>query len=138
MEINLAAIHTHPRYWGTESNLTWQPRRFIVGSSLENETLHADTAEHFFPWAYGRLVCPGKRFSQVELVALLAACFRDHQVEPLQRIGETPEVTRKRTVRLAEDIEMRLLNEMRQPEKVALKWRRRQDAEAAYHDHAWY
>ncbi|KAF2112334.1 cytochrome P450 monooxygenase-like protein [Lophiotrema nucula] len=125
VEINLAAIHTHPRYWGTESNLTWNPKRFIAGSSLEDETLHADTAEQFFPWAYGRLVCPGKRFSQVELVAVLAACFRDHTVEPVPEKGETIEMARKRTVRLAEDIEMRLLNEMRQPGKVALKWRRR-------------
>ncbi|KAF1994472.1 cytochrome P450 monooxygenase-like protein [Amniculicola lignicola CBS 123094] len=118
---NLAALQTLPQIWG-EDNLTWNPKRFITGTSIENEILPPDTSDDFFPWAYGRLVCPGKRFSQFELVAAIAAIFRDHRAEPVPTKGESVEGARLRTIQMAEDIEMRLLSEMREPEKVAIRW----------------
>ncbi|KAF2684900.1 cytochrome P450 monooxygenase-like protein [Lentithecium fluviatile CBS 122367] len=123
VEVNMAALHTHPQYWGSDS-LTWNPRRFVTGSTIEEEVLPPDTADSFIPWAFGRNVCPGKRFSQVELVAVLAALFRDYRVEPVPEAGESLDEARARVGMLAEDAEMRLLNEMREPEKVGVRWRR--------------
>lgn len=74
------------------------------------------------PWAYSRLVCPGKRFSQAELVGALAALFRDHRVEPVPKVGETMQQACRRVKMISEDIEQRLLSEMREPQKIALRW----------------
>lgn len=121
VEINLPALGTLPRHWGADG-FSWNPKRFITGSSLGNETLPQDTTEVFFPWSFGRNVCPGKRFSQAELVAALAAMFRDHRVDPVPETGEDLQAARKRVGILAMDSEQRLLNEMREPEKAGLKW----------------
>ncbi|KAF2792266.1 cytochrome P450 monooxygenase-like protein [Melanomma pulvis-pyrius CBS 109.77] len=121
IEINLPALQTHPRYWGSDS-LTWNPKRFISGSSMETEVLPPDTTDVFFPWAFGKNVCPGKRFSQVELVAVMVVLFRDHGVEPVPENGETVDQARMKTGVIAQDIEQRLLHEMRQPERVAVRW----------------
>jgi cytochrome P450 len=124
VEVNVSGLQTHPRYWGSDS-LLWKPQRFITGSSMDDEELAPDTVgADFFPWASGKNVCPGKRFSQVELVAALAAMFRDHRIDPVPEAGESMDEARTRVGVLSEDIEMRLLNEMREPEKLGLRWRR--------------
>ncbi|KAF2463555.1 cytochrome P450 [Lindgomyces ingoldianus] len=121
VEINLPALQTHPRYWGADS-LTWNPKRFISGDSINHEILPPDTTEVFLPWSTGKNVCPGKRFSQVELVAALVTLFRDYRLEPVMEPRETIEDAKLRTRRLAEDVEMRLLHEIREPEKIGLRW----------------
>jgi cytochrome P450 len=123
VEVNLSAIQTHPRYWGSDC-LEWKPNRFISGSKIDDEVLAPDTSDAFFSWSFGRNVCPGKRFSQVELVAVLAALFRNHRLEPVPEAGESMVHATERVGRLAEDMEMRLLNEIREPEKVGVRWRR--------------
>ena len=122
VEINLPSLSTMPSCWGTDS-LEWNPKRFITpASSFEDEVLPPDTTPEFFPWAYSRLVCPGKRFSQAELVGALAALFRDHRVEPALEPGENMLEACRRVKRLAEDIEQRLLSEICEPQKIALRW----------------
>ncbi|KAJ4301326.1 hypothetical protein N0V90_003418 [Kalmusia sp. IMI 367209] len=122
VEINLPSLSTLPSHWGLDS-LAWNPKRFITpASSFEGEILPPDTTPEFFPWAYSRLVCPGKRFSQAELVGALAALFRDHRVEPVPEPGETMAEACQRVKTMSEDIEQRLLSEMREPEKIALRW----------------
>lgn len=124
VEINLPSLSTMPSHWGPDS-LAWNPGRFITSSdSFEGETLPPDTTPEFFPWAYGRLVCPGKRFSQAELIGALAALFRDHRVEPVPEPGETLQAACQRVKIMSEDKEQRLLSEMREPEKIALRWYR--------------
>jgi cytochrome P450 len=137
--LNLPGMSTHPRYWGFDS-LIWNPKRFISNTntnlgrtspaSLDTETLPPDTTTSFFPWSFGKQVCPGKRFSQVELVAVLAALFRSHRLEIVPEDGESGKEARKRVQRLAEDVELRLLNEMREPEKIGMKWARRSSTSA--------
>ncbi|PVI02057.1 cytochrome P450 monooxygenase-like protein [Periconia macrospinosa] len=123
---SLPALHTHPRYWGSDP-MAWNPQRFIDNAgSFPEEILAADTSEHFMPWAWGQRVCPGKRFSQVELVAVLAALFRDWRVEPVRERGETVEEARIRVweASLVVDHEGHMLHEMVDPEAVGLRWRR--------------
>ena len=69
-------------------------------------------------------VCPRKKFAQVEFVALTAALLRDHRVEPMPEAGESVEVTRKRTLEVAEDHGMFLLQQIR-PERAGVWWVRR-------------
>jgi cytochrome P450 len=128
VHLSLAAMHTHPDYWGNKS-MAWNPKRFVsvTGGSLESEVLASDTQEHFLPWATGQRVCPGKKFSQVEIVAVLAYIFRDYTVQPELRTGESLEQARERIFEtsLTIDHEGKILHEMRHPESIALTWTKR-------------
>jgi cytochrome P450 len=132
IHLSLAAMHTHPDYWGEES-MTWNPHRFISNSdggdkSLEMEILGPDTREHFLPWATGQRVCPGKKFSQVELVATLAYIFRNYTVHPKPVAGENMDQARERIFKtsLVIEHEGKILHEMRHPETIALTWSKRE------------
>jgi cytochrome P450 len=126
---SLPALHAHPKYWGPDP-LAWNPQQHIGVSakkgtdSFENEVLASDTSEHFMPWAWGQRVCPGKRFSQVELVAVLATLFRNWRVEIVPEGQETLEQARKRgwASSLKVDHQDHMLHEMVNPESVGLVW----------------
>jgi hypothetical protein len=72
-------------------------------------------------------VCPGKRFSQVELVAVLAVLLRDWKVKVVPEPGETEEGARKRAweCSLEVDHEGHMLHEMVNPKSVGLRWVKR-------------
>ena len=132
VHFSLPALHSHPKYWCPDP-LAWNPKQHISDSnhkdadSFEAEVLAADTSEHFMPWAWGQRVCPGKRFSQVELVAALAALFRDWRVDIVPEQGETLEKARKRVwaSSLKVDHEGHMLHEMVNPQSVGLVWVKR-------------
>ncbi|KAF7940855.1 uncharacterized protein EAE97_007040 [Botrytis byssoidea] len=104
---SIPALHAHPKYWGSDP-LAWNPSRFISMSStstlaenlstqdFDKEKVEGDTSDHFMPFAWGQRVCPGKKFGQVEIVAVLAALFKDWRVEVVPKDGETGEQARKR------------------------------------------
>ena len=82
---------------------------------------------NFIPFAWGQRVCPGKRFAQVELVAILAVLFREWRVEPVPEHGETLEQAKDRAWKasLVVDHQGHMLHEMVEPEKVGLRWVKR-------------
>ena len=129
---SIPALHSHPKYWGPDP-LAWNPKQHISVSNNETdvfaaEVLAADTSEHFMPWAWGQRVCPGKRFSQVELVAVLAALFREWRVEVVPEQGETLEQAQKRAwaSSLKVDHQGHMLHEMVNPQSVGLRWVKRE------------
>jgi hypothetical protein len=79
------------------------------------------------PWAWGQRVCPGKRFSQVELVAVLAALFRDWRVEVVPEEGEGSKQAQQRAWQssLKVDHQGHMLHEMVSPQAVGLRWVKR-------------
>jgi cytochrome P450 len=79
----------------------------------------------YIPWSDGNRACPGKKFSQVEHVALMVALFRDHRVAPKRRNGESAEAARLRAVATLNDTGMLLLLQMLHPEKTPLVWQKR-------------
>ena len=129
---SLPALHSHPKYWGPEP-LAWNPEQHLSipldkqTHSFEDEVLAPDTSAHFLPWAWGQRVCPGKRFSQVELVAVLAALFRDWKVEVVPERGESLGEARERAwgSSLKVDHEGHMLHEMVNPRSAGLRWVRR-------------
>jgi cytochrome P450 len=131
IHLSLSGMHTSPEYWGDES-MQWNPNHFIssIGAAgdFESEVLASDTQEHFLPWATGQRVCPGKRFSQVEMVAVLAIIFKDYTVQPVTRDGESMEQARQRIfdTSLTIDHEGRMLFEISHPETIALTWKKRE------------
>ncbi|ATZ48994.1 hypothetical protein BCIN_04g02000 [Botrytis cinerea B05.10] len=135
---SIPAIHAHPKYWGSNP-LAWNPSRFISMSStsspteisstqdFDKEKVKVDTSNHFMPFAWGQRVCPGKKFAQVELVAVLAALFKEWRVGVVPENGETSEQARERAWKssLVVDHERHMLHEMVDPESVGLRWVRR-------------
>ena len=131
IHLNLSALHTLPQHWGNDS-LRFDPYRFITPSSgaapaIEEETLAPDTTKTFIPWVHGQRLCPGKKFSQVELVAALVMLFRDHRVQPELLPGEGLETARKRMARMGLDVdhEGTMLVEISDPKGARLTWVRR-------------
>ena len=128
------ALHAHPRHWGSDA-VTWRPARWIinppgvefahVGTQLEYEQLLTPEKGAYFAWSEGARSCPGKKFSQVEFVATMAALFRGHRVQPVPQSGETLAQARTRVLNVVKDTRMQLLLNMRDPSSVAVSWRQR-------------
>jgi len=89
--MNIVALSTLPRFWGSDS-LTWRPDRWITkdGESmrLEDEQIYQPQYGAFIPFSSGPRVCPGKKFAQVEFVAVIARLFRRHRCSPVLLEGE--------------------------------------------------
>ncbi|OAG42898.1 hypothetical protein AYO21_02849 [Fonsecaea monophora] len=88
---NIYAVHTDPRYWGPDS-MEWKPSRWITRNAEGKEVL-ADPPQGalFAPWLAGPRICPGKKFSQVEFVAVLVGLLRKYRVGLKVRRGQTKE-----------------------------------------------
>ncbi|KAK4117916.1 putative cytochrome P450 [Canariomyces notabilis] len=122
-----AAVQTDPKYWGPDA-LAWRPSRWIQGGGEPgDEDLITFKKGTFLGWSEGARDCPGKKFSQVEFVATMAALFRDWRVDPAPlHDGESREEAQKRVLDLIEhDSAPVLLLQMLHPERAPLVWRRR-------------
>lgn len=132
--LNVTAIHTHPNYWG-EDSLVWRPSRWIEAQATTNSAGHVKSSGSvedevvgwpqpgtFFPWSDGLRVCPGKRYSQVEFVAVLSTLLRRHRVEPVRMAGESKEGARHRVLDRLADCKFTMTLHMRDPSSVAMQW----------------
>ncbi|CAG8981152.1 hypothetical protein HYALB_00005867 [Hymenoscyphus albidus] len=127
------SMHSHPRYWGDDADI-WRPERWIettdtasAGDSIfADEFLYTPHKGAFMPWSEGDRACPGKKFAQVELTGAVSVLFENYRVEPIPEAGESMENARERTKQMIEDSGMVLLIEMLHPEKVGLRWVKRE------------
>ncbi|KUJ12892.1 cytochrome P450, family 5, subfamily A [Mollisia scopiformis] len=122
--INVAALNTLPMYWGHDS-LIFRPDRWIDNpnpTDLSTEEHFQPAPGVFVPWAAGPRICPGKKFAQVEFVAVISKIFRKHKVGPVLLQGETFEDAKKRIYEVVEDSHMVITLQMKHPEKVNLVW----------------
>ncbi|KAL8673580.1 MAG: hypothetical protein Q9168_002012 [Polycauliona sp. 1 TL-2023] len=124
---SLQALHTHPRYWGSDS-LNWRPSRWIISPSssspLAQEKLFTPQKGTFIAWSEGLQNCPGKKFAQVEFVATMARLFRGHKAEavPEVEMGESLEGARERVKGMVRDSDVELLLRMRETGGVRVRW----------------
>lgn len=125
VSLSLVSLHTDPKSWGPDV-LTWKPSRFIESIRGE-ETLLSPSDGSFVPWASGPRVCPGRKFAQVEFVAVIATTFKNNRVRIKKLSGESPEQAKQRVLAVAEDSEIGLspVLRMRHPEKIRLHWERK-------------
>ncbi|KAJ5326775.1 cytochrome P450 monooxygenase [Penicillium brevicompactum] len=72
ININCAALHTDPEVWGNDC-LEWNPGRWISNASTwaSEEECFPQLSGNFFGWGAGPRICPGQRFSQVEVLAIM-------------------------------------------------------------------
>ncbi|KAF3055565.1 Cytochrome P450 3A13 [Daldinia childiae] len=121
------SMHTDPRYWGPDS-LEWRPSRWIrLGSNKPgDEEIDMNRRGVFLGWSEGTRDCPGKKFSQVEFVALMVGLFRQWRVDPVKKYsGENIEAARRRVLDLIrEDSGWILLLQILHPERAPLVWRK--------------
>jgi cytochrome P450 len=122
--VSVGSLNTTPKLWGTDS-LSFRPDRWIsqTGGSkiIEHEELKP-IPTGFFPWSVGPRSCPGKKFAQVEFVAVIAQLFRKHRVKAVMEPGETMEAVKKRLFDVIEDSALEVTIKMNHPEKVQLVW----------------
>ncbi|TRX95301.1 hypothetical protein FHL15_003993 [Xylaria flabelliformis] len=120
------AVHTDPRFWGSDS-LVWRPSRWIKAGNAGNEEFNAILRGSFIGWSEGIRDCPGRKFSQVEFSAAIAVLFRGAYVDPVARDGETMDAARARVLDLIKnDSGTVLLLQMLHPERAPLRWSRRE------------
>ena len=96
-----------------------------LSDRLGHEVLLEPPKGTFIAWSEGVRNCPGKRFSQVEFVATMAAVFRNRYSEPVTLIDETLDQAQKRVLQVVKDSNVELLLQMRNAESVAVQWFRR-------------
>jgi len=122
---DLQAQHTHPRHWGSDS-LEWLPQRWITSSeNIESETLFQPPKGTFFAWSEGLRSCPGKKFAQVEFVAVMVGLFRSNIAQPVPHPGESVVGARRRVLEVVKDSNVELLLRMRRPESVTVRFQER-------------
>lgn len=125
---NHISVHTDPRVWGSES-LIWRPSRWIKQSEtrdLDGEFFIPPARGSFHGWADGPRDCPGRKFSQVDSVAVLALLFKTWRVNPVTNEGESLEAARERVRRfIVEDTGSILMTQMLHPERCPLVWKER-------------
>lgn len=125
--INIRSLNTDPSLWGSDS-LKWRPERWLISPSsssakFEEESLVEQQPGVFVPWADGPRNCPGKKFAQVEFVAVMAILFQKHRVRPVLVAGETFENGRKRLMQMADNSALTAITlQMRDPKRVSLRW----------------
>ncbi|TGO70367.1 hypothetical protein BOTNAR_0001g00420 [Botryotinia narcissicola] len=128
--LSILGIQMHPKYW--EDPSLWNPSRWIEStpdptsqtSILNTEKFITPAISTFFPWSDGPQNCPGQKFSQVELVVVLAILLRHHRVSIVQNDNETPGKAKERALAVTKDCDMGLLLRMRDADQVKLIWRK--------------
>lgn len=93
---NFAAVHANPNTWGEDVD-DFKPERFIVtvedeengGSREKCKDFNGPGTRGFVAWNRGPRTCPGRKFSQVEFVAVLCVLLaRGGRVEFVGAEGE--------------------------------------------------
>lgn len=142
------AVHMLPEYWGADSE-EFRPTRWIRSTLTSSDSAYSSDSEFkirttgevldseevapppiakesFFPWSLGARNCPGKKFAQVEFVAVMSYVLRLYRVEAIPLEGETPEDTRRRIWDWTQESKAEVTINFREPEKYALRLVRRQ------------
>ncbi|KAL6250068.1 hypothetical protein RBB50_002369 [Rhinocladiella similis] len=81
---NLYGIHSDPRWWGDDS-LEWRPQRWVqVDPKTGKESIAPPPkGAAYLAWSAGPRVCPGRKFSQVEFVAVVSTILRRYRLDPM-------------------------------------------------------
>ena len=124
-------LHLSPR-WGDDVN-EFNPRRWVTKSSHTGEETLASPPEGamFIAWVFGARVCPGKKFSQVEFVAVIAHLFSLYRVGLMkQSNSETDETARERLMSVLDDKYFNVSTHFKRPHDASIRLVRRKDVKS--------
>lgn len=118
---NFAALHLDPNTWGKDAG-EFRPQRWVI---LDEKTggeglISQPGGAGLVAWSRGPRVCPGKKFSQVEFVSVLASMLRDYRIEPASRIMENSEAARSRLLSAVKDSVFTVTPKPRRPNDAGL------------------
>jgi cytochrome P450 len=138
--LNFSALHTHPDYWGPDA-LAFRPDRWIVdgkqGQAVheshkidkdrpydwQSSSLFQPAPGTFVPWNGGPRLCPGKKFSQVEFVRVMAGLFGGGgRVRLVQEKGESSEDACKRAMKAVDEARVDFALKIRESGELGLQW----------------
>lgn len=122
---NLRAMQTHPQYWPDPNE--WRPARWILNPApisspkqIAQESFFVPNKTIFFPWGEGPQICPGKKFAEVEAVAVLAGLFRTHRLRIKKHTGESTEAAYRRFGKCVNDVDLEMLVRLRNADQITL------------------
>lgn len=72
-------------------------------------------------------MCPGKKFSQVEFVAVVATMLHKYRIKPTVVKGETEEQAKMRLLGVTKDVEFVLTPKIRRPLDAGMVFEERDD-----------
>lgn len=127
------ALHLSPR-WGKDASL-FNPKRFVRAASEESQEAFAmppETQEYgalYIAWVFGARVCPGKKFSQVEFVAVISHILSLYRIEVLQEQRESPSQARDRLKGVLREKYFNVSAHIKRPEDAGIRFVRRMDRE---------
>jgi cytochrome P450 len=130
VNINVQALQTDPQVWGTDA-LEWRPSRWLKSagkttepsSSVGGETFIEPEVGTYVPWADGPRACVGRKFSQVEFVAVLAVLFHSYRVRAVLEDGESEAKGKEVLFRMADESAISFITlQMQEPRARALRW----------------
>lgn len=107
ISIHIVGMHFDPSTWGPDVE-SFKPERFVDHTSKGPGHEHfagAPDSTEFVGFAWGPRVCPGKRFSTVEFVAVIADLLRRFEIRPAKTDGESDQAARKRLEETMFDVE---------------------------------
>lgn len=104
VNVSATGLHYSTEYWGSDASL-FKPERWdarnkesylaaneglkgLSGPGLEHETLHKPVRGAFIAFSDGIRSCLGKKFAQVEYVAIVTRLFHDYEVSLGRGHGE--------------------------------------------------
>ncbi|KAI0513196.1 cytochrome P450 [Xylaria bambusicola] len=127
LTVNLRAMQVDPAYWPDANS--WLPSRWISNPAppksptaiqLASEELIIPSKSIFFPWGEGPQICPGKKFAEVQAVAVLACLFNMHRLAIKKQPGESEEAAVKRATECSNDVDLEMLVRLRDADRVHL------------------
>lgn len=105
---NLPCIHNDPQIWGDDAG-EWKPQRWIEIAEDGAEVLKERS--EMMAWSTGPRVCPGKKFSLVEIVAVICTVLSDYRLEGTANMVE-----------MLRDFEYSVTPKPRRPEGASIKF----------------
>ena len=122
INVNSIALHTDPKQWGPDP-LAWRPDRWISQDSDPSlQIVSNELVRYLFAWGDGPRLCPGQKFSQVEVFAVLLCLFKSHRVELVPSPDQTMDQARSHAFSLIQNSMVGLTLQMPHAESVGLRW----------------
>ncbi|KAK7949376.1 uncharacterized protein PG986_010262 [Apiospora aurea] len=116
---NLRAMQTHPKYWSGDDADQWRPSRWIAnpapaGLPPTDELLAREEL-------LMRSKCPGKKFSEVEVTAVMACLFQAHRLSMKRKYeGDSDGAVYQRFEKCVTDLDLNMLVRLRNADQVTL------------------
>ncbi|KAK1978869.1 cytochrome P450 [Colletotrichum cereale] len=125
--ISCTTLMSDPKTWGADS-LEYNPFRWVQTIETDDtrrEQLLAPSGGTYIPWSYGPRVCQGKKWSQVEFVAVIAFLVRDNRISVARRAGESKTEATCRLRNILEDSYINISPKIRRPQDGSIMFSKR-------------